>query len=186
MSQLRLSFLLPLLAFAILALVGSIALYSTVLGNRDPTQLPSVLVSKLAPQTTLQRLRQRDHINENSITLKEFRGQPLLVNFFASWCAPCRAEAPALEMISKDIAIFGIAYKDRSEDTAEFLRQFGNPFQAIGMDIDGRTGIRWGVYGVPETYLLDADGIVVLRHAGPLTRGIIDNTIMPALKALGS
>ena len=108
MSQLRLSFLLPLLAFAILALVGSIALYSTLLGNRDPTQLPSVLVSKLAPQTTLQRLRQRDHINENSITLKEFRGQPLLVNFFASWCAPCRAEAPALEMLSKDIAILAL------------------------------------------------------------------------------
>ena len=89
-------------------------------------------------------------------------------------------------MISKDIAIFGIAYKDRNENTAEFLRQFGNPYKAIGMDIDGRTGIRWGVYGVPETYLLDADGIVVLRHAGPLTRSIIDNTIMPALKALGS
>ena len=186
MSTLRLSFLLPLLAFAVLALFGAIALYSTLLGNRDPTQLPSVLVSKLAPQTTLQRLRQRDHINENSITLKEFRGQPLLVNFFASWCAPCRAEAPALEMISKDIAIFGIAYKDRSEDTAEFLRQFGNPYQAIGMDIDGRTGIRWGVYGVPETYLLDRNGVVVLRHAGPITRGIIENTIMPALEDLGS
>ena len=70
---------------------------------------------------------------------------------------PVVPEAPALEMISKDIAIFGIAYKDRSEDTAEFLRQFGNPFQAVGMDIDGRTGIRWGVYGVPETYLLDAE-----------------------------
>ena len=186
MSKLRLSFLLPLLAFAVLALFGAIALYSTLSGSRDPAQLPSVLVGNPAPQTTLQRLRQRDHNNENSVTLTEFRGQPLLVNFFASWCAPCRAEAPALEMISEDIAIFGIAYKDRSEDTAEFLRQFGNPFQAIGMDIDGRTGIRWGVYGVPETYLLDADGIVVLRHAGPLTRGIIDNTIMPALKALGS
>ena len=186
MSNLRLSFLLPLLAFAVLALFGAVALYSTLSGSRDPAQLPSVLVGKPAPQTTLQRLRQRDHNNENSVTLNEFRDQPLLVNFFASWCAPCRAEAPALEMISKDFAIFGIAYKDRSEDTAEFLRQFGNPFQAIGMDIDGRTGIRWGVYGVPETYLLDADGVVVLRHAGPLTRGIIDNKVMPALKDLGS
>ena len=186
MSKLRLSFLLPLLAFAVLALFGAIALYSTLSGNRDPAQLPSVLVGKPAPQTTLTRLWQPGHNTANSVTLTEFRGKPLLVNYFASWCAPCRTEAPALEMISKDIAIFGIAYKDRSEDTAEFLRQFGNPFQAIGMDIDGRTGIRWGVYGVPETYLLDADGIVLLRHAGPLTRGIIDNTIMPALKALGS
>ena len=183
MSKPRLSFLLPLLAFAVLAMFGAVALYSTLSGSRDPAQLPSVLVGKPAPQTTLQRLRQRD---ENSVTMTEFRGQPLLVNFFASWCAPCRAEAPALEMLSKDIAIFGIAYKDRSEDTAEFLQQFGNPFQAVGMDIDGRTGIRWGVYGVPETYLLDRNGVVLLRHAGPITRGIIENTIMPALEELGS
>ena len=186
MSKLRLSFLLPLLAFAILALLGAVALYSTLSGSRDPEQLPSVLVGKPAPQTTLQRLRQRDHNNENSVTMTEFRGQPLLVNFFASWCAPCRAEAPALEILSKDITIVGIAYKDRSEDTAEFLQQFGNPFQAVGMDIDGRNGIRWGVYGVPETYLLDRNGVVVLRHAGPITRGIIENTIMPALEELGS
>ena len=186
MSKIHLSFVLPLLAFAVLVLFGAIALYSTLSGSRDPAQLPSVLVGKPAPQTSLQRLRQQDQNNETSVTLTEFRGQPLLVNFFASWCAPCRAEAPALEMISKDIAIFGIAYKDRSEDTAEFLQQFGNPFQAVGMDIDGGNGIRWGVYGVPETYLLNADGVVVLRHAGPLTLGIIDNTIMPAFKALGS
>jgi len=186
MSQTRLSFLLPLLAFSILALVGAIALYSTLSGSRNPAQLPSVLVGKPAPQTTLpQLLPPRDHTT-NNFTLSKFRGKPLLVNFFASWCAPCRAEAPALEMISKDITIFGIAFKDRGEDTAEFLRQFGNPFQAIGMDVDGRTGIRWGVYGVPETYLLDADGIVVLRHAGPLTRGIINKKIMPALEDLGS
>ena len=186
MSKPRLSFLLPLLAFAVLALFGAVALYSTLSGSRDPAQLPSVLVGKPAPQTTLQRLRQRDQNNENSVTMTEFRGQPLLVNFFASWCAPCRAEAPALEMLSKDIAIFGIAYKDRSEDTAEFLQQFGIPFQAVGMDIDGRNGIRWGVYGVPETYLLDRNGVVVLRHAGPITRGIIENMIMPALEELGS
>ncbi len=186
MSQIRLSFLLPLLAFSILALVGAVTLYSTLLGSRNPAQLPSVLVGKPAPQTTLPRLWQSGHNTASSVTLTKFHGKPLLVNFFASWCAPCRAEAPALEMISKDIAIFGIAYKDRSEDTAEFLRQFGNPFQTIGMDIDGRTGIRWGVYGVPETYLLDADGMVVLRHAGPLNRGIINKIIMPALEDLGS
>ena len=181
MSQLRLSFLLPLLAFAILALVGAIALYSTLLGNRDPAQLPSVLVSKLAPQTTLQRLRQRDHINENSITLREFRGQPLLVNFFASWCAPCRAEAPALEHLSNQISIIGIAYKDRPQDTRKFLQQYGNPFVAIGRDNDGRAGMAWGVYGVPETYLIDPSGQIKWRHAGPLTRDVITTQLLAKL-----
>ena len=95
-------------------------------------------------------------------------------------------ESPKTNNPIPPIAIFGIAYKDRSEDTSEFLQQFGNPFRAIGMDNDGRTGIAWGVYGVPETYLLDADGVVLLRHAGPLTRSIINSTIMPALNALRS
>ena len=121
MSKLRLSFLLPLLAFAVLALFGAVALYSTLSGSRDPAQLPMVLVGKPAPQTPpLYNDYGGDHNNENSVTMTEFRGQPLLVNFFASWCAPRRAEAPALEMLSKDITIFGIAYKDRSEDMQNF------------------------------------------------------------------
>lgn len=186
MSQLRISFLLPLLAFSILALIGAVALYSTLSGSRDPTQLPSVLVDKPAPPTNLSKLAQNNSSVQSSVTLASFRGEPLLVNFFASWCSPCRAEAPALEMLSKRISILGIAYKDRNEDTLQFLKQFGNPFQAIGVDQDGRTGIEWGVYGVPETYLVSADGVVILRHAGPLTRSIIDNTIIPALETLGS
>ncbi len=186
MSQMRLSFLLPLVAFGILALVGGMALYGTLSGSRDPTQLPSVFVDKAAPQTNLPRLVQTGSAAGNNISVTMFQGQPVLVNFFASWCAPCRAEAPALEMLSKRVAILGIAYKDRAEDTTAFLQQYGNPFQAIGMDADGRTGIEWGVYGVPETYLLDANGVVKLRHAGPLTRGVLETTIFPALEALGS
>ena len=186
MSQVRLSFLLPLVAFGILALVGGMALYGTLSGSRDPTQLPSVFVDKPAPQTNLPRLFQTGSTTGNNVSVTMFQGKPVLVNFFASWCAPCRAEAPALEMLSKRVAILGIAYKDRSEDTTAFLQQYGNPFQAIGMDADGRTGIEWGVYGVPETYLLDSNGVVKLRHAGPLTRGVLETTIFPALEALGS
>ncbi|MDC1001296.1 DsbE family thiol:disulfide interchange protein [Alphaproteobacteria bacterium] len=186
MSQLRLSFLLPLVAFGILALVGGMALYGTLSGSRDPTQLPSVLVDKPAPQTNLPRLAQTGSATNDNVSVTMFQGKPVLVNFFASWCAPCRAEAPALEMLSKRVAILGIAYKDRGEDATAFLQQYGNPFQAIGMDADGRTGIEWGVYGVPETYLLDANGVVKLRHAGPLTRGVLESTIFPALEALGS
>ena len=180
----RLSFLLPLVAFGILALVGGMALYGTLSGSRDPTQLPSVLVDKPAPQTNLPRLAQTGSATGNNVSVTMFQGKPVLVNFFASWCAPCRAEAPALEMLSKRVAILGIAYKDRGEDATAFLQQYGNPFQAIGMDADGRTGIEWGVYGVPETYLLDANGVVQLRHAGPLTRGVLESTIFPALEAL--
>jgi len=184
MSQLRLSFLLPLVAFGILALVGGMALYGTLSGSRDPTQLPSVFVGKTAPQTNLPRLMQTGSATDNNVSVTMFQGKPVLVNFFASWCAPCRAEAPALEMLSKRVAILGIAYKDRGEDTSAFLQQYGNPFQVIGMDADGRTGIEWGVYGVPETYLLDENGVVKLRHAGPLTRGVLETTIFPALEAL--
>ena len=145
-----------------------------------------VFVDKPAPQTNLPRLVQTVSTTDNNVSVTMFQGKPVLVNFFASWCAPCRSEAPALEMLSKRVAIFGIAYKDRGEDTTAFLQQYGNPFQAIGMDADGRTGIKWGVYGVPETYLLDANGVVKLRHAGPLTRGVLETTIFPALEALGS
>ena len=182
MSRFRPSFFIPLTAFLGLAIIGGMALQSTLSGNRNPSQLPSVLIGKAAPDVALPLLQDR----QAELALGNFQGQPLLVNFFASWCAPCRAEAPALEMLSKRVAILGIAYKDRGEDTTAFLKQYGNPFQAIGMDADGRTGIEWGVYGVPETYLLDANGVVKLRHAGPLTRGVLEATIVPALKALGS
>ena len=180
------SFLLPLIAFAALVIIGAMALFGTLSGSRDPDQLPSVLIGKAAPQTILPPLMPSIGQDAgNNVTLTAFRGQPLLVNFFASWCAPCRAEAPTLEMLSKQIAIVGIAYKDRSEDTMDFLAQYGNPFRAVGMDNDGRTGIAWGVYGVPETYLIDANGTIILRHAGPLTRAIINSSLVPALQALG-
>ena len=115
------------------------------------------------------------------LALDAYRGQPLLVNFFASWCAPCRAEAPALEHLSNQISIIGIAYKDRPQDTLQFLEQYGNPFVAIGRDDDGRAGMAWGVYGVPETYLIDPSGQIKWRHAGPLTRDVITTQLLAKL-----
>lgn len=178
------TFLLPLICFVLLAAIGAVALYGTLSGTRDPTQLPSVLIGKPAPSIELPALGAEE--SRTLVTVGMFRGRPLLVNFFASWCAPCRAEAPALETLSKRIAVMGIAYKDRDIDTREFLSQYGNPYSAIGMDSDGRVGIEWGVYGVPETYLIGADGMVKFRHAGPLTRGVIENNLMPVLKSLRS
>ena len=177
MSCFRPSFFIPLITFLGLAMIGGIALQGTLSGARNPSQLPSVLIGKPAPDLPLSLLQ--DYQAE--LELANYHGQPLLVNFFASWCAPCRAEAPALEQLSEEISIIGIAYKDRQQDIAEFLQQFGNPFNVISMDVDGRAGISWGVYGVPETFLIDANGLIQWRHAGPLTGEVITNQLRPLL-----
>ena len=177
MSRFRPSFFIPLITFLGLAIIGAMALQGTLSGSRNPNQLPSVLIGKLSPDLPLPLLQDR----EAELVLVGYRGQPLLLNFFASWCAPCRAEAPALEKLSEKISIIGIAYKDRHSDTTEFLKQYGNPFTVIGMDDDGRAGIAWGVYGVPETYLIDAAGLIRWRHAGPLTGTVINDQLLPLL-----
>ena len=180
MSHFRPSFFIPLIAFLGLATIGGMALHGTLSGTRNPSQLPSVLIGKLAPDLPLPLLQDR----QAELSLGRYQGRPVLVNFFASWCAPCRAEAPALEQLSDQISIIGIAYKDRDLDTTEFLHQYGNPFSEIGVDDDGRAGIAWGVYGVPETYLIDATGLILWRHAGPLTRDVIANQLQPLLKKM--
>lgn len=174
----RASFVLPLAGFAVLVVIASLALFSTLSGSRNVAQLPSVLIGKTPPDIALPLLN-----GDAGLALTAFDGEPVLVNFFASWCAPCRAEAPALELLSKDIKIIGIAYKDKSSDTRQFLADYGNPFSAVAMDFDGKAGLKWGVYGVPETYLLGADGRVLLRHAGPIDRRVITDELMPAIEA---
>ena len=177
MSRFRLTFFIPLIAFLGLAIIGGLALQGTLSGSRNPNQLPSVLIGKPTPDVPLPLLQN----NQAKLTLDAYRGQPLLVNFFASWCAPCRAEAPALEHLSNQISIIGIAYKDRPQDTMKFLQQYGNPFVAIGRDDDGRAGMAWGVYGVPETYLIAPSGRIKWRHAGPLTRDVISTQLLAKL-----
>jgi len=177
MSRFRPTFFIPLIAFLGLAIIGGLALQGTLSGSRNPNQLPSVLIGKPAPDVPLPLLQDV----QAELALDAYRGQPLLVNFFASWCAPCRAEAPALEHLSNQISIIGIAYKDRPQDTQKFLQQYGNPFFAIGRDDDGRAGMAWGVYGVPETYLIDPSGQIKWRHAGPLTRDVITSQLMQKL-----
>ena len=174
MSRFRPTFFIPLIVFLGLAVLGGVALQGILSGSRNPNQLPSVLIGKPAPDLPLSLLQN----NEDKLVLDVYRGQPLLVNFFASWCAPCRAEAPALEHLSKQISIVGIAYKDRPQDTKKFLQQYGNPFVEVGRDDDGRIGMAWGVYGVPETYLIAPSGQIKWRHAGPLTRDVITNQLL--------
>ncbi len=177
MSRFRPTFFIPLIAFLGLVLIGGLALQGTLSGSRNPNQLPSVLIGKPAPDVPLPWLQN----SRAELALDAYRGQPLLVNFFASWCAPCRAEAPALEHLSNQIKIIGIAYKDRPQDTLQFLEQYGDPFVAIGRDDDGRAGMAWGVYGVPETYLIDSSGQIKWRHAGPLTRDVITTQLLAKL-----
>ena len=177
MSRFRPTFFIPIIAFLGLVIIGGLALQGTLSGSRNPNQLPSVLIGKPAPDVPLPLLQN----SRAELALDAYRGQPLLVNFFASWCAPCRAEAPALEHLSNQISIIGIAYKDRPQDTLQFLEQYGNPFVAIGRDDDGRTGMAWGVYGVPETYLIDRSGQIKWRHAGPLTRDVITTQLLAKL-----
>ena len=177
MSRFRPTFFIPLIAFLGLVIIGGLALQGTLSGSRNPNQLPSVLIGKPAPDVPLPLLQN----NQAELALDVYQGQPLLVNFFASWCAPCRAEAPALEHLSKQISIIGIAYKDRPQDTRKFLQQHGNPFVAIGRDDDGRAGMAWGVYGVPETYLIAPSGQIKWRHAGLLTRDVISTQLLAKL-----
>lgn len=177
MSRFRPTFFIPIIAFLGLVIIGGLALQGTLSGTRNPNQLPSVLIGKPAPDLPLPLLQN----SRAELALDTYRGQPLLVNFFASWCAPCRAEAPALEHLSNQIRTIGIAYKDRPHDTLQFLEQYGNPFVAIGRDDDGRAGMAWGVYGVPETYLIDPSGQIKWRHAGPLTRDVITTQLLAKL-----
>ena len=174
----KLSFILPLIGFLILAGFAAAALFATLSGSRNPAQLPSVLIGKRAPATPVPLLDN----GMATLDLADFAGEPLLVNFFASWCAPCRAEAPALALLAESVTVIGIAYKDKPADTSAFLTQFGNPFSAIGVDRDGRLGFAWGVYGVPESYVIGSDGTVLLRHAGPIDRRVLDEVVMPAIK----
>lgn len=175
--SIRLSFILPLFGFAVLLVISGIALFSTLSGTRDITQLPSVLIGKPPPQTELVLLSEASEF----LDFSAFSGEVIAINFFASWCAPCRAEAPALEQLSKTLPIIGIAYKDKPDDTTSFLQQYGNPFRQIGMDADGRTGLAWGLYGVPETYLIDRSGKIMLRHAGPIDKSVMEQLILPAI-----
>ena len=173
----RLAFIIPLAGFLILAGFAAVALMATLSGERDMSQLPSAMVDKPAPSIALPDLMDQT----GTVSVADFAGQPILVNVFASWCAPCRAEAPALELLSRETTIMGIAYKDRPEDTKAFLKDYGDPFAGIGVDRDGAAGMAWGVYGVPETYLIGADGTILLRHAGPIDRRVLEDILRPAI-----
>ncbi len=166
--------LLPPVLFLALA----IAFYAG-LNRENPDALPSALKGRMAPALALPALSPEIPAPApDALTAPGIK----LVNFWASWCAPCRAEHPLLEEIAGNgVPIIGVNYKDKPNDARAFLAELGNPYVSVGVDESGRTGIEWGLYGVPETFIIDAEGRVLLRHAGPLTRRIYDRQFAPIL-----
>lgn len=173
----RILALIPLLAAVALV----VALAWPILEGRNPQELPSVLLDKPVPAFDLPALEP----GEPGLASADLKGKPLLVNVFASWCAPCRAEIPRLQALAGDgVTVYGLAYKDDPVATRRFLEMLGNPYERIGVDRDGRTGIEFGVYGVPETYVIDGDGVIRHRHVGEVTQRVADATLVPLLKEL--
>lgn len=175
----RRSFLVfvPLILFLALAALFLIRLYAG-----DASRLPSALIGKPAPVFNLADVPGLDRPGLSNADLKT--GQVTLVNFFASWCVPCRQEQPALMALSKSgQRLVGVAYKDQPQNTRRFLDEEGNPYSAIGADPEGRTGIDFGVYGVPETYVVKGDGTIAHKIVGPLTEDNVKNELMPAIAA---
>ena len=168
-------YLVPVVVFALMAAALYVAL------GRDANVLPSALIDEEAPQFELPPLPGRD----KGFSTADLKGHVSLVNTFASWCGPCRQEHPVLNALAarKRVAIYGINYKDTGDAALSWIAALGDPYTRIGAD-SGRVGIDWGVYGVPETFVVDKTGHIRYKHVGPLTQADIDKTILPLVATL--
>ena len=172
----RLWFLVPLAAFFALAAMLAVGL------KLDPREVPSPLIGKPAPKFALQRLDDA----ARTIRLDDMRGKVWVLNVWASWCVACREEHPLLVEFAKKrvVPLYGLNYKDKREDANAWLARFGNPYVASLFDDEGRVGIDFGVYGVPETFVIDQNGVIRMKHIGPLTPEVIATKLEPLLKKL--
>ena len=173
----RLVYLLPLALFLVVAGYFMVSLRA----GPEIHELPSAMIDKPAPAFALASLK-----GNGSFDLAAMKGHPFVVNFFASWCVPCRIEHPVLMRLATDehIPLYGIAYKDRPEDAQRLLTTYGDPYRVVGLDQSGDTGLNFGVYGVPETYVIDATGRIRRRFVGPLTAQAVEKDLLPLLKQL--
>jgi cytochrome c biogenesis protein CcmG/thiol:disulfide interchange protein DsbE len=174
---------LPLVVFIALT-----ALLFFRLGSGDPSRLPSALIGKPAPSLSLSALDGliRDGAPVPGLDPAKFKGQITLVNVWASWCLPCHAEHPQLMRLAADrrLQLVGINYKDAAENARRFLGRYGNPFSAVGVDQNGRSAIEWGVYGVPELFLIGRDGRIAYKQVGPITDETLPELTREIEKAL--
>jgi len=177
---------LPLAVFIALALI----FWTQLNSGRDISEIPSALIGTKAPWRDLDPLAgaTKDGAPVPALTTQTARGKLTLVNFWASWCVPCRQEHPVILQLAKDprITVVGVNYKDGAENALRFLGELGNPFSAIGLDPAGRMAIDWGVYGIPESYLVGPDGTILYKRVGPFDDKSLKEGLYPAIeKALG-
>jgi cytochrome c biogenesis protein CcmG/thiol:disulfide interchange protein DsbE len=168
-------FLIPLALFVVLAVFLGIGL------NRDPREVPSPLVGKAAPAFSLPQLDA-----DASFSPKDMAGKVWMLNVWASWCVSCREEHPVLVEFAKTkvAPLIGLDYKDKRADAKDWLARFGNPYDLSVVDADGRVGIDYGVYGVPETYVIDKAGTIRFKQIGPVTHEVMRDKIVPLIKEL--
>lgn len=171
-----LKFTTPLLVFLVLAVFLAIGL------NLNPREIPSPLIDKPAPSFTLQTLEDRSR----TLSTADLKGQVWLLNVWASWCVSCRAEHPVLNRLAerRSAVIIGLNYKDEPEAANDWLARLGNPYDVSVVDSEGLTGIDWGVYGVPETFVVDKRGLVRYKHTGPVADKDVEEIFLPLLSAL--
>ena len=169
-------YLLPIATFACVGVLLYLGLY------RDPTLVPSPLIGKPVPRFALGPVQGR----EQGLSSRDLRGEVTLVNVFASWCVACRDEHPLLMALEREdvIPIHGLNYKDTPDAAAAWLDALGDPYTRIGADLDGRVGLDWGVYGVPETFVVDRNGRIAYKHIGPVTPRVLDEVVLPLVRTL--
>jgi len=172
----RATLLLPLVLF-----VG-IGVFLAVGLTRNPREIPSALIGKPVPDFSLPPVRGRSL----GLATADLKGEVSLVNVFASWCVACRDEHPLLMQIKRDrvLPIHGLNYKDPPADAAGWLDEMGDPYTRTGADLDGRVAIDWGVYGVPETFVIDREGRIAYKHIGPITPAVWNQTLLPLIREL--
>jgi cytochrome c biogenesis protein CcmG/thiol:disulfide interchange protein DsbE len=180
----------PLLILVPLVLFGAMAImFAFALTKGDPSKLPSALIGKPAPTLALTEIEGfQDGRRAVPLLTSEVlqKGEVTVVNFWASWCLPCVEEHPLLiELAQKaKVPVVGVNYKDAPANARRFLGRYGNPFAALGADTTGRTAIEWGVYGMPETFIIDGKGRVAYKHVGPITRQALERNLLPTIARL--
>jgi len=176
--------LIPLIVFGVIAVTAAKMLYEQDFHGKNIAEIPSVLIGNKAPALDLPPL---EGSNLPALTDNAIKDKLTLVNVFASWCIPCREEHPILKALAKDnrLNIVAINYKDKNDNALHFLGELGNPYQAIGVDPTGKAAIDWGVYGIPESYLVAADGTILYKRVGPFDDRSLNEGLYPAMEKVG-